>query len=538
MGRALRAKKERSVMKPFETNDGHSAWQTWSDAAPGAYGYALVKSGPDVDPDEVEERSATSVEVVILWGTTVLHVDHLTPPRSFYVGEGSESGGACDYIVPSEKIGTERAPIVLVENGSIELVVLPQAKGEIEFPGQRPVPIKDMIASGRTSPCDEVPGAVKVSLVSGAKARIEIDGLVFKVAAVPPGKVPAHGLFTGDDTSAPVYVGLSFLAHLGLFAAMAFFVPPLGLNEEEGARQDQRYLIMQYLNSISERERETASDEQPGETATAEPEGGSGTRAKGEEGTMGSPTSTATGHRWGNKGPVDNPDQRIARDVALRDAANFGMIGILNQGGGGDPDAPTAPWGGVDSLGTDPMSARGNMWGADIGEAFGHNGLGLSGIGEGGGGLGEGIGLGAIGTYGHGAGTGTGQGFGPGGNGLSHGHTAPTHASKVPTIRTPTTTVNGRLPAEVIQRIVRQNYGRFRLCYENGLRSNPNLQGRVEVRFVIGRDGAVSNVGNGGSDLPDSGVVKCVLQAYYTLSFPQPENGIVSVVYPIVFSPG
>ncbi len=53
---------------------------------------------------------------------------------------------------------------------------------------------------------------------------------------------------------------------------------------------------------------------------------------------------------------------------------------------------------------------------------------------------------------------------------------------------------SGRLPPEVIQRIVRQNFGRFRLCYENGLRNNPNLQGRVSVRFVIGRDGAVSNV--------------------------------------------
>ena len=38
------------------------------------------------------------------------------------------------------------------------------------------------------------------------------------------------------------------------------------------------------------------------------------------------------------------------------------------------------------------------------------------------------------------------------------------------------TSVSGRLPPEVIQRIVRQNFGRFRLCYENGLRSNPNLR--------------------------------------------------------------
>jgi len=100
------------------------------------------------------------------------------------------------------------------------------------------------------------------------------------------------------------------------------------------------------------------------------------------------------------------------------------------------------------------------------------------------------------------------------------------------------TTVSGRLPPEVIQRIVRQNFGRFRLCYENGLRANPNLQGRVGVRFVIGRDGNVASVSNGGSDMPDAGVINCVMRAFYGLAFPIPEGGIVTVVYPIVFSEG
>ena len=98
--------------------------------------------------------------------------------------------------------------------------------------------------------------------------------------------------------------------------------------------------------------------------------------------------------------------------------------------------------------------------------------------------------------------------------------------------------VSGRLPPEVIQRIVRQNFGRFRACYEDGLRTNPSLQGRVTVRFVIGRDGAVSNASDGGSDLPDAGVVACVVRAFRGLSFPQPEGGIVTVTYPITFSPG
>jgi Ca-activated chloride channel family protein len=98
--------------------------------------------------------------------------------------------------------------------------------------------------------------------------------------------------------------------------------------------------------------------------------------------------------------------------------------------------------------------------------------------------------------------------------------------------------VNGRLPPEVITRITRQNFGRFRLCYENGQRSNPNLAGRVAVKFVIDRGGSVSMSADGGSDLPDQSVVSCVVRGFQNLSFPQPEGGIVTVVYPIIFNPG
>lgn len=107
-----------------------------------------------------------------------------------------------------------------------------------------------------------------------------------------------------------------------------------------------------------------------------------------------------------------------------------------------------------------------------------------------------------------------------------------------PSIRQGATTVNGRLPPEVIQRIVRQNFGRFRLCYENGLRANPKLEGRITVRFVIDPQGAVSSSKDAGSDLPDPAVVSCVARAFGMLSFPQPEGGSVVVAYPMNFSPG
>jgi len=165
-----------------------------------------------------------------------------------------------------------------------------------------------------------------------------------------------------------------------------------------------------------------------------------------------------------------------------------------------------------------------------IGDAYGAGGLGLSGIGEGGGGRGESIGLGNIGSIGHGAGTGSGQGFGSG-----HGRLGGSHRTHPPQVRMGATQVNGRIPPEVIQRIVRQNYGRFRLCYENALRTSPSLQGRVVVRFVIDRQGKVSNVQNASSDMPPA-VVSCVVNSFRGLNFPQPEGGIVTVTYPLMFS--
>ncbi len=360
---------------------------------------------------------------------------------------------------------------------------------------------------------------------------MDLGGLVFQISTGNAGRVVA-GHFQVDGQGL-LYAGVSLAVHAGLLAAMAFFMPPLGTTDEDGISQDQQYMLRQYLEAASEKEQEAKEAENAADTDKAEPQGGSGSRAKGAEGSMGDTTSHETGHRYAIRGPSDNNDVHIARARALDEASTFGMIGLLNSGAGGDPGAPTAPWGRDDSQGKDAASFAGNMWGNDFGASFGAGGLGLTGIGNGGGGLYEGIGLGNVGTVGHGGGGGPDDGFG-----RSHGQLSGTHKVKVPSVRVGATSVSGHLPPEVIQRIVRQNFGRFRACYENGLRGNPALGGRVAVRFVIGRDGAVGSVGNGGSDLPDPNVVSCVVRAFYGLSFPQPDGGIVTVTYPIVFTPG
>ncbi|MBX3189626.1 MAG: AgmX/PglI C-terminal domain-containing protein [Labilithrix sp.] len=106
-----------------------------------------------------------------------------------------------------------------------------------------------------------------------------------------------------------------------------------------------------------------------------------------------------------------------------------------------------------------------------------------------------------------------------------------------PKLRQGSMQVSGGLPPEVIQRIVRQNFGRFRLCYEKGLGARADLRGRVATKITIDASGAVASAVDAGSDLPDASTVSCVVRAFDSLSFPQPEGGSVTVVYPIIFDP-
>ena len=113
---------------------------------------------------------------------------------------------------------------------------------------------------------------------------------------------------------------------------------------------------------------------------------------------------------------------------------------------------------------------------------------------------------------------------------------------------------SGRLPAAKIQAIVRERFASLRTCYEEGLKRNPNLEGRVSVRFVIALDGRVESAHDATTDpvprdavapptqvtlapIGDPKVVACVLSAVKKLQFPKPDGGTVSVVYPFIFSP-
>jgi hypothetical protein len=210
---------------------------------------------------------------------------------------------------------------------------------------------------------------------------------------------------------------------------------------------------------------------------------------------------------------ADEPDPE-------HDVAKFGMLRLLDT-------MATTPSPGFDVHGPSEVRDTDLFGDGSWSQDLGGSGVGLSGVGQGGGGSGRGVEL--VGPVG-GAAIATGYG---------QSHLMGRHVITWRcTLGMIAPTVVGHLEASAIQRVVRQNEGRFRACYLEGLAKNPALGGRVAVKFLIGRDGTVATAEDtSGSDLPDDGVRACVVRTFASLSFPEP-GGVVSVTYPFVLSPG
>ncbi|MFK7992148.1 MAG: AgmX/PglI C-terminal domain-containing protein [Sandaracinaceae bacterium] len=499
-------------------------------AAYGAGGevrYGIAASGPPVNPAEVES-SQSAAEVTLMWGdTNVLHVEHLSPPRDYFVGEGKDT----DYLLESSVIGAPRMPVVVAAGGGTAVVVPEGAEGSVRV-GDQSLSWADLSGQGKLQSCSAMPGAMQYALPDGAVATVKYKGFTFMTKATPAGRKVGGGVgaaVTGAVmTGATLWVGVSLAVHAA-FLLMFYFLPPRPASLSLDLLSADSRLVEYLMEPPATEEEETPEWLQ--ESEMDDNQGGTGKRHRDEEGAMGEESSEKTNNRYGIEGPQDNPNPQMARENAREQAANVGAIGVL-RALTGSWDSPTSPYGADQALGNDPMSAIGALMGDQIGSNFGFGGLGLRGTGRGGGGTGEGtIGLGNLGTIGHGAGGGTGSGYGRGAGGLRG------RSARVPRIRTGTADVRGSLSREVIRRVIRRHINEVRFCYEQELNQRPDLEGRVMVSFIISPTGAVQSASVTNSTISNSRVEGCISQSVRRWTFPAPDGGgVVGVNYPFVLS--
>jgi outer membrane biosynthesis protein TonB len=96
--------------------------------------------------------------------------------------------------------------------------------------------------------------------------------------------------------------------------------------------------------------------------------------------------------------------------------------------------------------------------------------------------------------------------------------------------------VTGGLDREVIAAYIRSRLGEILYCYERQLSAQPDLYGKVAVKFTIGGTGAVETERVGETTLKSATVEGCILQKVGKWKFPTPEGGTkVMVTYPFLF---
>ena len=90
------------------------------------------------------------------------------------------------------------------------------------------------------------------------------------------------------------------------------------------------------------------------------------------------------------------------------------------------------------------------------------------------------------------------------------------------------------LPQEVISRIVRQNFGRFKMCAQNA--KDPRPVGRYGAKVHVAKDGSVSSVDDDGTTLASHELSACLAKSFSSMSFPQPEGGPMTARVSLVFA--
>jgi hypothetical protein len=85
---------------------------------------------------------------------------------------------------------------------------------------------------------------------------------------------------------------------------------------------------------------------------------------------------------------------------------------------------------------------------------------------------------------------------------------------------------------------VRARMGLVKACYENALKRNPGLRGRISFRFTILETGALADVVTAQNTLGSAEVAACITGTMRSWRMPFRPPAPVTVEYPFVFQPG
>lgn len=455
-----------------------------------------------------------SLEIAILYRDFVMMDEIFKPPRNLTIGAENIN----DFLIEHQGLGSSFTLIDAV-NENPDIFFLPEnMQGEIYIDTQK-FSLEEAISSGKAS---SIGKKAKFTLTKNTRVKLIIgDFVIFIHRSTHPKLILP---INWSNNSMFLYIGLSLLMH-ALFLMLVFLMRP----EMAGQNMDSFDANDRFVQLLmpEEEEEEPPPEENPFEEEEDEGEEAA-EREAGDEGNAGDENEEENDSRMAVEGDNDSSQPtELALRQATEEASTRGVVGVMNNFG------PSSLFG-SEASGYDDMMAIGGVGGQAVGASYGTGGLGRYGGGLSGGGTRSGGGFGggpiAVG----------GRSSGDGNLGRSEAaHVSRDRERREVAVVPGTPEIRGQLDRDIIARVIREHRREVRSCYENELQRNPDLAGRIIVRFVISPDGAVASSDVQESDLGNNAVESCIVRRVRRWRFPEPRGGgIVRVSYPFVFTAG
>ena len=494
----------------------------------------IMRSGTASSDVGIDRTKGQVLEVAEIWGDTIMDIKHY-PKGTKEVTVGSSTGHRwrligqpiawvpagfakiawmfpptlseaseewrTEFYVPSENLPTEEYSLFEGAGGGFVCNFTDQWAGFMDI-GENRHTLHELIESGKARSTGG--GGYQVDVPEGARILVDIGHVVFFGQMVHPGKRVVAKMT--EDLDYPFLGILSFVGFLGAMVGIIIAtMPPRPANEVMEIPDRFVELLLEQPEVEKNREQSKPSGNE---------DAGEGAKAKKEEGKVGKKDAKMDRAK-GNK--VEMNKKQVDKEIA----ENAGVLGALRDGSELDGVF------GSSGLSSDIAGGIGGLIGAK-GTQIGSGGLGSRGSGLGGGGTADG--LGGMGTKGRGSGA---SGYGSGA-----GHFGAKGTGGIGQIGGDPI-ILGALDKSLIDAVIKRQMNQIRYCYQRELTKNPELGGKIVVKFVIAKDGTVSSASTKSSTMGSPAVEQCINGRFLRFQFPQPKGGgIVIVSYPFLFAPG
>ncbi|NOJ82446.1 TonB family protein [Myxococcus xanthus] len=453
-------------------------------------------------PEAMPTPEARVLQVALLWGDTLLEVQHFKDGVPVTIGEAKQNF----FNVFAPSVGKSH---VLAVSRKDVLEVRAPAGSRAFVTNQGNVRTKDALrAAGALSGQAGEDAEQRFTLGLHDRVELSLGTVSFVARYVKPSPVITAASLKDSDFTFFKIASICMLAGLAVVLTMVL-TPRQELPQSADIFESQQRVAKFLITPEKRLEAKKLQLSAPEE----------GAKAKDEEGKFGKEEA-----KQQEAAPSKPGTPVVDKSKKEKDRQAVGKVGLLGafkgmKGGASDVFGPGG-------FGTGINDALGGLkGGAAMGDAQGVGGVGSRGTGKGGGGTA--LGIGGLGTQGTGRGTGGSGGIDLGGRGKSITKVIPGK-----------TTVVGGLDKDVIAKVIRRHQGEIKYCYESELNKDPSLAGKVAVAFVIDPTGAVSDASVAETTLNSAAAERCMLSRIRRWKFPEPKGGgVVSVTYPWLFSP-